>query len=562
MFWKNVSLGRKSLLGTSAFVMLVVMLSGWALLGVNGIIDSAEEVIQGNRLKSQILQRQIEHLNWAKELTDYVGDDFRGELHLETDPHKCDFGQWFYGEERLAAEALIPALVPVLAKVEEPHQKLHDSAKKISEFRGKVAATEMMNGIFYGQTSTYLEELLQLFGEIIETTVQHAMSDELMLQKGVNLRWGIALLNLIAISLTILSAIVLTNSLRKPIRRILDTIKKVEQGLFSDRINLKQRDEFGALAAAVDRMSEGLGKQADVARTISEGNLAVQVDLASEQDELGQALQRMVEVLQNVISETQAAADNVNSSSMAMNNSSQMMSQGASEQSAAAEQAASSIEQMTANIRQNARNAIKTEEIALSAANEAEKSGAAVIDTLTAMQEITHKIVIIEEIARQTNLLALNAAIEAARAGEQGKGFAVVAAEVRTLAERSQKAAAEIGELSVSSVQIAEEASSRLNTVLPDIRQTAELVQEISVASKEQDAGAEQIQGAIKQLDKVIQQNAASAEEMAATSEELTGQSHQLNEMMSYFRLEDSQLGEPEEPEEDKEGESQLQLVG
>jgi methyl-accepting chemotaxis protein len=281
----------------------------------------------------------------------------------------------------------------------------------------------------------------------------------------------------------------------------------------------------------------------------------VSVALASQQDELGQALRRMVEVLQDVLSKTRSAADNVNFSSQAMSDSARQMSQGAAEQAAAAEQASSSIEQMNSNIRQNADNATKTETIALAVAAEAQRSDAAVADTLAAMQEITRKITVVEEIARQTNLLALNAAIEAARAGEHGRGFAVVAAEVRILAERSGLAAAEINELSVSSVRVAEAAGTALNALLPNIRKTAELVQEISVASKEQDAGAEQIQRAIQQLDNVIQQNAASAEEMAATADELAGQSQQLNGMMAYFKLENTHAAE----EADR---SQLQIAG
>ncbi|HKJ04872.1 MAG TPA: methyl-accepting chemotaxis protein [Geopsychrobacteraceae bacterium] len=540
MIWNNITLAQKSLFGTTAFILLVVFLSGWALVGVNGIIDSADDAIQSNDLRSQILQREIDHLEWSKELADYVNDDFRGILTLETDPHKCQFGQWYYGERRKEAESMIPELKPVLQKIEEPHRLLHQSAEKIGTLRGTTAATSMMNGIFYGQTTVYLKEAQNLLGEVLETMDQYAVTGEEMLQKGVNLRWGISLLNLIAIPLTILAAIILTNSLRKPTNRILETIKKVEQGIFTDRIDLGHKNEFGTLSDAVDRMSEGLRKQADVARNISDGDLMVQVELASEQDELGQALQRMVDVLQDVLSKTQMASDNVHSGSQAMSGSSQQMSQGAAEQAAAAEQASSSIEQMNANIRQNAENAMKTEKIAQAAASEAEKSGSAVVDTLDAMQEITRKITIVEEIARQTNLLALNAAIEAARAGVHGKGFAVVAAEVRTLAERSQQAAAEISELSVSSVQVAEAASSSLNSLLPYIRETAELVQEISAASKEQDAGAEQIERAIQQLDKVIQQNAASAEEMSATAEELTGQAQQLNEIVAYFKLEKS----------------------
>ncbi len=186
------------------------------------------------------------------------------------------------------------------------------------------------------------------------------------------------------------------------------------------------------------------------------------------------------------------------------------------------------MEQMASNIRQNADNAQQTEKIAVKSAGDARAGGKAVAETVNAMKQIAEKISIIEEIARQTNLLALNAAIEAARAGEHGKGFAVVAAEVRKLAERSQTAAAEISELSGTSVEVAEKAGEMLEKLVPDIQKTAELVEEISAASNEQNTGAEQINKAIQQLDQVIQQNAGASEELASTSEELSSQAEQL----------------------------------
>ena len=161
------------------------------------------------------------------------------------------------------------------------------------------------------------------------------------------------------------------------------------------------------------------------------------------------------------------------------------------------------------------------------------------LEAVAAMKEIANKISIIEEIARQTNLLALNAAIEAARAGEHGKGFAVVAAEVRKLAERSQKAAGEINQLSATTLKVSEKSGEMLDKLVPDIQRTAELVQEITAASKEQDTGAEQINKALQQLEQVIQQNASASEEMASTTEELTGQSDQLVSALSFFHTGD-----------------------
>jgi methyl-accepting chemotaxis protein len=213
------------------------------------------------------------------------------------------------------------------------------------------------------------------------------------------------------------------------------------------------------------------------------------------------------------------------------------MSQGATEQAATAEEVSSSMEEMAANIRQNADNAFQMEQIALQSAENARDSGKAVAEAVIAMKAIAKKITIIEEIARQTNMLSLNATIEAAKAQEHGKGFAVVAAEVRGLAERSRQAAEEINELASSSVAVAERARDKLTVLVPNIQRTAELVQEISAASREQYSGVEQINRAIQQLDQIIQQNASNSEEIASTAEELAGQAQQLQQTMVFFRF-------------------------
>ncbi len=286
-------------------------------------------------------------------------------------------------------------------------------------------------------------------------------------------------------------------------------------------------------------MTRPIVQAVEVAEQFSRGNLNITAAVTSH-DEIGQ-LQRahklMISRLREVVGNIRAASDQVATGSQNMSSSAAQMSQGSTEQAAAAEEASSSMEEMTANIRQNADNALQTEKIAARAAQDAEASGKAVMEAVDAMKQIAEKVTMIEEIARQTHMLSLNATIEAARAQEYGKGFGVVAAEVRQLAERSRNASTEIGQLAGSSVAIAEQAGEMLVQLVPDIQKTAELVQEISAASNEQNRGTQQINQAIQQLDQVTQQNSASSEELSSISEELAAQAEHLQNAIAFFQI-------------------------
>jgi methyl-accepting chemotaxis protein len=312
-----------------------------------------------------------------------------------------------------------------------------------------------------------------------------------------------------AVAVSICISILLARSIAKPIGLVVERVKLLEQGELAQA----SRDEASSRKIAL--RSDELG-------------------------DLGKSLYNLFKSLISVVGGITSSSAQVSSGSSQLSEMAQSLSQGSNEQAASLEELSASVEELASTIRQNAENTKQADSLSRRVAQNAEESGAAVGETVLSMKEIASKISIIEEIARQTNLLALNAAIEAARAGEAGKGFAVVAAEVRKLAERSATAAGEINELSKKSVSVAGEAGAKLEQLVPDIKKTAELIQEIAAASDEQSSGAEQIAKGVTQMDLVVQQNASSSEELAATAEELSSQAMNLSQAIGFFKTGDA----------------------
>jgi len=276
--------------------------------------------------------------------------------------------------------------------------------------------------------------------------------------------------------------------------------------------------------------------------SIASGDLRKRGRLSAtgRQDEIGQlarSVERMQEELLSMVVRVRDTSATLVNGAEQLSTAANQVSDGASVQSSSVEEVSATTEQVEAALGRSSENAKATEQIAIRAARDAERGGEAVSTAAAAVVAITEKTSIIEEIARQTNMLAINAAIEAARAGDSGKGFAVVASEVRRLAERSRRAASEINEDSAKTLSAANNARDMLQNLLPQIRKTAQLIQEVAASTAEQSIGAKQVTEAMSQLDRVVQQNAATAEELAATSGDVKGQAVELSDAVAFFQV-------------------------
>ncbi len=535
----NWSLRKKIGVGFGTVLSLLCVVGVWSLLGINGVVTNAEEVIAGNQLKGLMVQKEVDHLNWVGKVSELIINDQVAELTVQTDPHKCGFGQWLYGPERAEAEALVPELAAVLTRIEAPHKRLHNSAVEIGE--------------------NFCQADLKMARFLTEAKVAHLgwkakvtdafMNVEVSDLTGVQMNphkcgFGTWLYG---------EEVKTKKSNNDEFAAVWARVEKNHSILHESAISvdslMKNDEEAGALdcfhdkiVPAAQRVLAGIDEFLELDSREVAGMLKAQEIYGSQ---TSTALAE-VKALRRVMADLGRGGEQVAVASNQVSEASQEMAEGASNQASSLEETSATLEEMAAMTKENANNAQEANNLTGKLQTVAE-TGQTVMGRMTgAIEKIkdssdkTARIIkTIDEIAFQTNLLALNAAVEAARAGDAGKGFAVVAEEVRNLAQRSAEAAKDTAELIDQSqvnanggVEVTQEVTGILDEIVGGIGRVSELVEAVSTSNEEQSRSVGEINRAVGNLDQVTQTNAASAEESASASEELSGQARELNEMV------------------------------
>jgi methyl-accepting chemotaxis protein len=430
-----------------------------------------------------------------------------------------------------------PALRTVIARVKaefvEPFAELR---KRVTASGGDTGNYDVDAVEWRRLTAPVLQSIMQIRDVAVVEAGAIAATNHARAMRDVYLTGGMLTLALLILAG---AAFGIRRRVTIPLLALTDAMADLARGTREPPVPFAQRsDEMGRMAKAMQALADHMSAIAGAATEIAGGNLAVRIELLSERDALGLALRTMVEKLSIIVGDSITAAGEVSAGAARLAETAQTLSEGTVAQAQASARSAGAITEMAESIKETTANASRCELMATRSAAGARACGDVMTVAVGAMESIAKKIQIVQEIARQTDLLALNAAVEAARAGEHGKGFAVVASEVRKLAERSQRAAVEIGSLSAQTVNRASEAGRMLGNLLPDINDTSDLVARITAACHQLDSGAEAIRDAIQQLDSVTQMTAQSSEEMSETSDLLADEATKLTETISYIQLE------------------------
>ena len=414
-----------------------------------------------------------------------------------------------------------------------------------------IAAESAQNAIHFQSMRDAIDRL----GEQQKNRVESEIQDmDAMIASSIMLYIVVAA---IAILLTFVIVIITALGIMKALKKGVLFANRLALGDLDVELDINQRDEFGELADSLRAMVTELQIKSSIVDSIAQGDLTVDVKLASDKDALGASLKDMTISLNELLRQVDSAVEQVSSGSGQIAMASQSLSQGAAEQASSLEEISSSLNEINGQSNRNAESATEANAVAKKAAESSLGGNERMQNLLAAMaringssDEIAKVVKVIDDIAFQINLLALNANVEAARAGKYGKGFAVVADEVRNLAVRSASAVKEtttmVEEVTRSiedGTAIAQETAQQLEEITTGATKVAEFLGEIALASSEQAQGVEQINSGLEQVDQVTQSNTASAEESASAGEELAAQAAQLKDMVSRFKLKNDGSG-------------------
>ncbi len=531
-----------------------------AVVGIVGLYATSEysrlseEAMELADIAGLLKEREIDHLNWKGKVQEALIEN-KGGFEVQFDPTKCALGKFLYGDEHAIIEERHPKLWSMLKDAIPPHSVLHESAKKIKELL-IVGDLEQAKEKFTSVTVPALTGVIT----VLDSTINAANENELALEaeqdKSKKLQEVLTVAGIIFNSmLALLLGFAISIGISKLLKKVVSFARSLDTGDIKARLDVAVNDktEVGEMAKALNMMASTLEEKAILAQRIAGGDLSVEVNILSEKDVLGKSLDEMVQNLNKMIGSICYSVQRVSSGASQLASSSEALAQGAQESAASLQQVGAAMSTMSAQTANNSENALQANKLA-SVAEEAAKVGQDRMHQMSiSMEQIsanaveTQKVIkTIDDIAFQTNLLALNAAVEAARAGQHGKGFAVVAEEVRNLASRSAKAAAETSALIENSnkgiqegVNVSEQTAVSLNEIAENVLKTSNLVADIANASTVQNEELAQMNTGLNQVEVVTQSNTANSEETASSAEEMASLANTLEKLVSNFKLKD-----------------------
>lgn len=556
---KNLKIGKKLIITFGMIIILFIITAALAVAGLNSTGGNFRDFYTvgypvSNRTTD--MRRSMQHAMKAIALSMLTDDAQKtqeyvsqAETHMQNVSEGFDFMKKnFRGDMTIIEDA----------------QALIESAKplrlQILELAGENKNDEAME-VFFEQYEPLLDQVQELMGRADEATT--VLADQNYNTSAQRQTFTVMLIvgtSCAALFATFFLAVYITRSLTRPIKELDSAANEMAKGNLKIDVEYTSRDELGTLADSMRAMSERIsyymGEISSAMKQLASGDLNVKKrdTFVGDFGPVQEAIRMLVNSLNDTLSQIGQSADQVSSGAEQVSGGAQALSQGTTEQASSIEELAATITEMSEQIQKNAQSAQQARQTVDGVGSKLLESNQQMKTMTKAMDEISNSsgeigkiIKTIEDIAFQTNILALNAAVEAARAGEAGKGFAVVADEVRSLASKSSEASkstAVLIENSLKAVEngthIADETAQSLLSVVEGTNEITEQINQIAGASEDQAKGAAQVQLGIDQISNVVQTNSATAEESAAASEELSGQAQILNQLVSKFKLKNS----------------------